>query len=235
MGIIDHPMPLLSFSGVRRGALAALPFLVSNGLAGMIMGFAYRQAGFSSLASIGCSVVIYSATAQAVTLGMWSHPLPIAAMTGACLAINSRYLLMGAQLRPVFTRLNRRVMLLILYLLADASWLMTVSDSKRHGADAGYLFGCSLVMAVGWIGGTAAGYVLPRLSGGSMALGVSMLPLIFIATLMPAQWQDRGRALPWATSAICAILAARFIAAEWAMLVGGLAGTAIDYAKEARG
>ena len=88
----------------RRGFVAALPFMVSNGVAGVAMGVAYRGLGLDFTSAVLFSLVIYSATAQAVTLGFWTMPPPIGAMVVACVATNARYLVMGAHLRQLFPR-----------------------------------------------------------------------------------------------------------------------------------
>src|SRR6266403_4430976 len=86
----------------RRGFLAALPFIVSNGIAGIAMGVAYRGLGLGFTSAVLFSLVVYSATAHAVTLGLWALPPPIAAMVAACGATNARYRVMGAHLRQLF-------------------------------------------------------------------------------------------------------------------------------------
>src|SRR6185369_1215432 len=97
-------------AGFRRGFIAALPFIASNGLAGMVMGIAYRGLGLDLTSAVLFSLLIYSATAQAVTLGLWATPLPIAAMVIACIAVNARYLVMGAHLKQLFPEISTRRM-----------------------------------------------------------------------------------------------------------------------------
>jgi len=150
----------MTAAGFGRGLLAALPFIVSNGVAGLVMGLTYKGLGLGALQAILFSLLLYSATAQAIILSMWTSPLPIVAMVIACIATNSRYLLMGAHLRQLFDGLANRKMLPSLFLLADASWLMTSSDAERNGPDAGYFLGASIPMAVGWI--VAKGYSAAR-------------------------------------------------------------------------
>src|SRR5260370_34616758 len=118
----------------------------------------------------------------------------------ACVATNARYLVMGAHLRQLLPDVPRRVMLRILFLLADASWLMTVAEAERGRRDAGYLLGSSLPMAIGWIGGTALGYALPLTPHGPLAVAAALLPLAFVAALLPTQWPGRARLLPWGGS-----------------------------------
>src|SRR5262245_2549555 len=150
--------PGYTTAGFRRGFWAALPFIVSNGVAGVVMGVAYRGLGLDFASAVLFSLVVYSATAQAVVLGLWAASPPLAAMLVACVATNARYLVMGAHLRQLFPGVKRRVMLPVLALLADASWMMTAAEAARGRPDAGYLLGSSLPMAIGWVGGTALGH-----------------------------------------------------------------------------
>src|SRR6185312_14991852 len=104
-----------------RGILAALPFLLSNGFAGIVMGLAYRGLGLDFVSALMFSLLLCSATAQAVTLGLWAASPPVAAMMLAVVATNSRYLVMSAHLRQLFPDMPRRAMLPILAWLGDAS------------------------------------------------------------------------------------------------------------------
>jgi predicted branched-subunit amino acid permease len=212
--------------------IAGLPFLVSNGVAGAVMGVAYKGIGLTIVPAVLFSGFVYSATAQAVTLGMWTLPLPITAMVMACVATNARYLLMGAQLRSLFGSLRKRVMLPILFLLADASWMMTTTDANRNGPDAGYLLGASLPMAIGWVVGTAIGYGLPLSPGGPMATAASLLPVLFIVTLLPDQWRGVRSISPWLVSAATALAATHLVGPGWAMLIGGGIGTTFSMASD---
>jgi predicted branched-subunit amino acid permease len=227
--ITQNPPPIpWTAAGFRRGVIAALPFIASNGLAGMVMGIAYRGLGLDLESSVLFSLLIYSATAQAVTLGLWATPLPIAAMVIACIAVNARYLVMGAHLRQLFPDMPKRRMLPVLGTLADASWLMTIAEADRGRRDAAYLLGSGLPMAVGWIGGTALGHIVPLQPEGPLAVAAAFLPLAFIVALLPSQWRGRRSLLPWAVSGGVAIGTALTIGPHWAMLCGGAAGTVLS-------
>lgn len=212
----------------RRGFLAGVPFIVSNGVAGAVMGVAYRGVGLGVVSAVSFSVVVYSATAQAVTLGLWAAPPPLLAMVVACMATNARYLVMGAHLRHLFADVPRRVMLPILLLLADASWLMTAAEAERGRRHAGYLLGASVPMAIGWVGGTALGCALPVTPRGPLAVAAAFLPLAFIVALLPTQWRGRPSVLPWTCSAVVAVGVATTLGHSWAMLIGGGVGTLLS-------
>jgi predicted branched-subunit amino acid permease len=194
----------------------------------MVMGIAYRGLGLDLESSVLFSLLIYSATAQAVTLGLWALPPPIGAMVIACIAVNARYLVMGAHLRQLFPDMPKRKMLPILATLGDASWLMTIAEADRGRRDAGYLLGAGLPMAVGWIGGTALGYVIPLQPVGALAVAAAFLPLAFVVALLPSQWRGLRSLLPWTVSAAAAIGAAILLGPHWAMLCGGAAGTLVS-------
>src|SRR5579871_6065101 len=189
MGIITEPAPhgetQFTGAGFHRGFIKACPFILSNGFAGAVMGVAYHNVGLGFAPAVLFSLLVYSATAQAVTLGMWTSIPPLVPMALACIATNARYLLMGAHLRQLFGTLRKRTILPILFLLADASWLMTTAEAEKSGPDAGYLLGASVPMAIGWMGGTALGYGLPLTPGGALAAAAALLPAAFVVTLLP--------------------------------------------------
>ncbi len=220
--VIDLPITMRGFTD---GFSVALPFIISNGIAGMVMGVAYRGVGLDFFAAVTFSGVVYSGTAQAITLGLWTFPPPVAAMILASVSTNARYLVMGAHLRHLFADVPRRMMLPILFLLADASWLMTTAEAERGRRDAGYLLGSSLPMAIGWIGGTALGHVLPIEPHGPLAFAAAFMPLAFVASLLPSQWRGWRSVPPWGVSAAVAGGVAIFLSPSWAMLAGGGAGT----------
>src|SRR5260370_19726417 len=89
-------------SAFRRGFLAALPFIVSNGIAGIAMGVAYRGLGLGFAPAVLFSLVVYSATAQALALGLWALPPPVPALAIACVAADAPPLGLGAHLRQLF-------------------------------------------------------------------------------------------------------------------------------------
>ena len=220
--------PRSTRAAFQRGLIKALPFVLSNGVAGVVMGVAYRGVAMGFVPAVLFSMVVYSATAQAVILGMWVSPPSVVPMALACIATNARYVVMGAHLHQLFGTLRKRTTLPMLFLLADASWLMTTADAEVKGADAGYLLGTSVPMAIGWMGGTALGYQLPLASAGPLAVAAALLPAAFVATLLPDRWRGTQSILPWVASAAVAVLICRSGASNWAMLIGGAFGTSIS-------
>ena len=212
-------------SAFRRGLVAGLPFLASYGAPALVIGVAYKGLGLGLVTAVMFSLLVYSSTAQAVTLGLWALPPPIAALMLACVATNARYLVMGAHLRQSFGRFSKRLMFPILFFLSDASWMLTASDAERSGPDAGYLLGCSLPGWIGWVAGTGLGYLLPLKPTGPLAAATAVLPLAFVVTLLPKQWRGGRFIIPWLLSAAGGLVAAAWLGESWAMLAGGSVGT----------
>ncbi len=210
---------------LRRGLIAGLPFLASYGVPALVMGVAYKGLGLGFVPAVLFSLLVYSSTAQAVTLGLWALPPPIAAFMLASVATNARYLVMGAHLHQFFGRFSKRLMFPILFFLSDASWILTATDAERSGPDAGYLLGSSLPGWIGWVAGTGIGYLLPLKATGPLAAATAVLPLAFVVTLLPRQWRGGRFVFPWLLSAAGGLIAAAWLGESWAMLVGGSVGT----------
>jgi predicted branched-subunit amino acid permease len=225
----DETSPAAPFtrSGFRRGCIAALPLMIGTAVGGFAMGVAYRGLDLGLAAAVLFSLIVYSGTAQAVTLGLWTTNPPIAAMMLATLITNGRYLAMGAHLRHLFPDVKRRVMMPILYITGDAAWMMTAAEAAQGRRDAAYLLGLNMPMAIGWIGGTALGYMIPVTPAGPLAVAAAFLPLGFIAALLPMQWRGKCSLMPWTVAAGVSLVVVGAIGQGWAMLIGGAAGTLV--------
>lgn len=216
--------PAFTSAGFRRGLIAGLPFVVSYGAPALVMGVAYKGLGLGLVSAVMFSLLVYSSTAQAVTLGLWALPPPIAALVLASVATNARYLVLGAHLHQSFGRFGRGLMLPILFFLSDGSWMLTATDTERSGPDAGFLLGSSLPGWIGWVAGTGLGFLLPVKATGPLAAATAVLPLAFVVTLLPTQWHKGRFITPWLFSAVGGLIAAGWFSESWAMLAGGSVG-----------
>ena len=197
---IDAPSPDSPYSGrgILEGLRIGLPFLLSAGVTGMIMGLTYRELGFD-LASAGLlSLLIFSGTAQAVTAGMLVQPhLALAPMALALASVNARYFIMSAHLRHLFPDLKLFRALPTLFLLVDPGWALTVNRAAEGRRDFGILCGIGLQNIVGWVGGTLLGFSLGVAPSGALSAGAAFLPFGLIVAVLPGQWRRRMTILPW--------------------------------------
>lgn len=228
---LSTPASALTASGVRRGAALGWPLLAGSVVGGLAMGAALRALGFDLPTAAAWSALVYSGSAQAVSTALWTTPPPVAALVLAALAVNARYLVMGAALRARFPRVPQSRALPALFLLADANWALVEAEARRGRPDLGLLIGAGLVMWAGWVGGTALGHTLGALPPGPLSAGAAFVTLGFLVIYLPAQWDGPRRTLPgWVVASTVAVLAlASGLAPHWAMLAGGGAGAAVAY------
>jgi predicted branched-subunit amino acid permease len=227
------PVPF-TLAGTLRGAALGWPFLLSSGATGLAMGVACRQVGMDAWLATFFSASVYSGTAQSVSVQLIGAGAPALVVLVAALAVNARYLAMGAQLAVMFPDVPRRRMLPALFLLGDGNWLIATAEAERGRRDAGLLLGAGLPMAAGWIAGTAAGHVAAVTFTGPIAAAAAFVPLGFVVAYLPAQWEGRPAAAGWAAGATAGLALTTVAAPHWAMLGGGIAGTAVSVAVDRR-
>jgi len=217
--------PAFTTPAFRRGLIAGLPLMVAYGVPAIVMGVAYKGAGFDFLPAVGFSLFCYASTAQAVTLGLWAMPPPFIALALASLTTYARYLVMGAHLHQYYGGFRKLMVMPMFFFLSDASWMMTAAEAERDGPDAGYLLGSGLPGWLGWVAGTAFGYLLPLQPSPPVIAATAILPTAFVITLLPRQWRGPQSVMPWLLSATGGLVAGHWLGAGWAMLAGGSAGT----------
>ena len=91
------PDPRASF---RAGLRVGVPFAVAGGLLSLSFGVIARDAGFSALAAITMSLIVFAGSAQFASVAILAAGGNPAAAIAAASLMNSRFLPMGAALAP---------------------------------------------------------------------------------------------------------------------------------------
>ncbi len=225
-----------TLAGARRGARASASALLSLVPFGLVCGVAAQGHGLSLPACTLMSALVFAGSAQLVALSHWlpGEAAPVLGATLAALVVNLRYVVMGPVLSPWLDRLRGLRLWGTLAVLVDQSWAMAVVEIEAGGRDAGFLLGASLLMWVGWVVCTAAGFLL-----GAAMRPPDGHPLFFAAlavfvAMLPPLWRGRGDLLPWAVSAAAALGVARLLpGTSWHIVAGALAGGAAGAARDA--
>src|SRR5258706_6225066 len=89
-----------TWSGVRAGLAAAGAMAANAGIYGSIFGALAAQAGFDLAVAAAMSAIVYAAGAQVASLQIWANPIPLLAVWATTFAVNARYILPNASLRP---------------------------------------------------------------------------------------------------------------------------------------
>ena len=197
-----------SWRAVRAGAEAILPFALSTLLFGVMYGTAAAAAGMPAAQAIASSLIVNAGGAQFAALGLWTEPLPVAAMMLSAMLICSRYLLFGMAVEPHLKRLHGPRRWAALHVLSDAPCLLTIA---RGGEDSHRFFaGGGLAMFLAWVGGTVLGLGFSGLLdartiaalgfAGPMFIGVMLV--ISARTTAPAL----GTVLAWAAAGGVALI-----------------------------
>lgn len=188
----------------RAGMRAGVPFAVAGSLVSLSFGVLARDAGFSVVAAIAMSAIVFAGSAQFASVSIVAAGGGLGAALGAAALMNSRFLPMGIALGPSLPggRLWRAVQG---QTVVDASWAMANQGDGRF--DRWFLFGATAVQYVTWVGGTAVGAAAGSVLGDPDRLGLdAVFPAFFLALLFSELRDARTRAVAAAGAVIALLL-----------------------------
>lgn len=225
---------VFSRDGIRAGFVACLPVAIGVGAYGLVFGVLAREAGLSPLTAVIMSATVLAGAAQLIALGLWEWPIPVVAVLGTTLVVNLRYLLMGASLRPWFTRLSSRQAYTSLFFMADENWALTIQDLRAGTGRGAFLLGSGLAIWVFWVVATAIGAVAGGRIGDPETYGLGfVLTAIFLALLV-SFWEEQDSPIPWIVAGVVAVGVEAALPGRWYILAGGLAASLTEVTRRAR-
>jgi len=175
------------WDGVRAG----VPFAIAGGLLALSFGVVAQQAGFSPLAAIVMSAIVFAGSAQFTAIAILAQGGGAGAAVSAAALMNSRFLAMGAALGPSLPGgpLKRAAQG---QAVVDASWALALRGDGTF--DRRMLFGSSAIQYVTWQTGTILGALSGDLIGDPDKLGLdAVYPAFFLALLMSEARSGRAR------------------------------------------
>lgn len=216
---------VFTLAGAVHGAREMAPVAFSAvGTFALAFGIAARQGALDLGEAVAMSAAVFAGASQFAALGLWIDPLPVLSILFAVVAVNARFLLMGAALRPWLAHLPAWRVYPSLFVLADPVWAKSLREFDRGYSDAGYLLGGGLVFWGVWVVFTGAGYVAGGGIGDPARWGIDALLPAFFATILAGMWSGRGDALPWAAAAASALATSFVLPGMWHVIVGGIVG-----------
>jgi len=215
-----------TWNGVWKGLKAGMTPAGGSVIYGVAFGLLADQAGLSMLATMAMSILVYSGSAQMVGLQAWGDPIPLATISAAIVAVNARYVLLGAALRPWFGRLPAIQSYGSLFFLGDGNWAPAMRAYQEGRRDAAFLLGAGLTMFAGWVGGTGVGHELGQVLGDTRRLGLDFILPGYFVVMAFGLWRGKADLLPLAAASIAALVAQHLIAGQWYMLIGAAVGSA---------
>lgn len=213
-----------TLNGLRQGALGVAVLLPGTAMFAMAFGVMAKATGLGLGEATLLSAWVYAGGAQMATLQAWADPVPLLAVVLTTLAMNSRYLLLGAAMRPSLGGLPASRSYPSLFVLGDANGAMAMRRHADGEGDAAFVLGSGVAMWLVWVAGTAAGHGFGQVLGDPHRLGIDFMLGAFFAT-MAAGWLDRrGNLLPFAVGVASAIVIDRLLGASWSILIGAGVG-----------
>jgi 4-azaleucine resistance transporter AzlC len=220
-------MDRFSPESFRLGMIEGMPAVFASVVFGIAVGVFAAQSGLSEPVQIALNILVCAGTAEFASIALWKSPLPWAAILLAAVAVNSRFLLMGAAMYDVFRNTPRWRAYFTLWFLYDGLWVNVMRRHAEGKADGGYLLGGGLLMYVCWQFSTYAGYRLGQLVENPAAYGLDFCMAAFLSNLAAALYRKRSDLLPFAVAALVSVLVHRFVSAELNIIAGALSGSLV--------
>lgn len=209
----------------RDGFIANIPIGISVFAYGSVLGILCTQKGVSLLELILMNFFIFAGSAQFVMVEMWSTPLDVIGIVLAALMINLRYFLVGASLNPLFINSSKKEKFKYMHLVADENWAVTMTRLKNEKITPLFLFGGGVSILFTWSLGTISGYTLGEFISDPAKFGLDFAFVAIFTALCFSMYKGEEDIIPWATTAIVAILCEYFLPGKFYIVIGAIAGS----------
>jgi 4-azaleucine resistance transporter AzlC len=224
----SHDLPAWTLGGFREGAWTILPLMPGLFAFGLAFGTVAARKGFSLLDALAMSATVYAGVAQLVALETWPDRLTLPVIGGIVLVtalISSRFLLIGASLRPWLGSQPASKIYPALFLLVEPNWLMSMRYRANGGSDPAYLLGGGVVIYFFWVTSTAAGYALGTSIGDPHRFGIDMVMPAFFTAMLISMWRGLRASSGMVVGGVVAIAVDFIFGGMWYLIVGALAGS----------
>lgn len=216
-----------TFAAFREGARATLPLMPGLFAFGMAFGTVAARKGFSLVDAVVMSGVVFAGVAQIIVVEAWPQQLTAATIFAAAAAtfvICSRFILIGASMRPLLAGLPPVQTYTFLHFLVEPPWLLSLRYQRNGGDDPGFLFGSAAMCWIVWVASTGPGYWLAS-AADPHRFGLDMVIPAFFTAMLVSLWQGPRKAIGWAVGGIVAVAADILFGGFWYVALGALAGS----------
>jgi predicted branched-subunit amino acid permease len=223
----ESPKPSWTFAAFREGVIATFPLMPGLFAFGMAFGTVAARQGFSLLDAVAMSAIVFSGVAQIIVVDAWPRELTAASVTAIAAVtavICSRFLLIGAAMRPLLSRLSPAQVYPFLHFLVEPPWLLSIRYQREGGNDPGFVIGSAATCYVTWVVSTAPGYWLGA-AADPHRFGLDMVIPAFFTAMLVSLWQGPRKAVGWAVGGAVAVAADLTLGGFWYVVLGGLAGS----------
>lgn len=223
----DTPPPW-TLAGFRQGGWEILPLMPGLAAFAMAFGTVAARKGFHLIDALAMSGTVYAGVAQLVVVEAWPDRLTLPVIGGIVLVtalISSRFMLIGASLRPWLGSQPAAKIYPTLFLLVEPNWLMAMRYHANGGSDPAYLLGGGAVVYVVWVAATAAGYWLGTSIGDPHAFGLDLVMPAFFTAMLISMWRGLSASIGWVVGGAVALATDYLFGGMWHLVAGALAGS----------
>ncbi len=217
--------PPFTWRGFRAGLVGGMILVPGVTLYGTAFGMMAQAAGLSVFEAVFMSAWMNAGGAQMATLQAWADPVPLFAVCLTTLAMNARYLLLGAALRPWFGGLPPHKSYTSLFVMGDQNWAMSLREHAEGRRDAAFLAGSGALLSLLWISATGVGHLFGQVLGNPKTFGVDFMLAAFFITMAAAFVRRLHDIAPLVVGLVVAVIVEKLIAGPWYILAGALAGS----------
>jgi predicted branched-subunit amino acid permease len=222
--------PRWTLDGLRQGAWEILPLMPGLFAFGMAFGTVAARKGFSLLDAVAMSGTVYAGVAQLIVLESWPERLTlpaIASIAAVTAIITSRFMLIGASLRPWLGSQPSVKIYPALFFLVEPNWLMATRYHANGGSDPAYLLGGGVMTYVIWAVSTVAGFWLGTSIGDPRSFGLDLVMPAFFTVMLVSMWQGWRGSSGVAIGGGVAVVTYYLFGGTWYLIAGALAGSVL--------
>lgn len=201
------------YSEFRRGAISAAPLMIGFIPLAVILGAQASQAGQSFVTAYLMTAINFAGGSEFAVLGFWSAVPPLATVILSTFLINSRHIIMGANLAPYIQHESGMRIFFLYFVMCDETWALSMQDIQRRralnqGFSFGYHMGVGVSLWLMWSWSTCLGAFIGNSFGDLSHYGFEMaLPATFIGLaigIRPRGRENLSQYIPIAISFACA-------------------------------
>lgn len=218
-----------TFAAFREGVIATLPLMPGLFAFGMAFGTVAARKGFSLFDAVIMSGLVFAGVAQIIVVDAWPAQLTAATIFAAAAAtfvICSRFILIGASMRPLLSRLPATQVYPFLHFLVEPPWLLSMRYQREGGNDPGFVLGSAATCWVIWVTSAAPGFWLGS-AADPQRFGLDMVMPAFFTAMMVSLWQGPRKSIGWIVAGAVAVVSDIAFGGFWYVVLGALAGSIV--------
>jgi 4-azaleucine resistance transporter AzlC len=211
----------------RQGTVAVFPVVAACVPIGVVWGALAAERGLSLAEIWLMSAAVFAGASQFVAIGMWTTPLPIAAIVFATAMVNLRHMMMSASLQRRMERFSAAQRYLAYGWLTDEAWALAEARAAREPLTPAYYAGLAGPLFAVWPLASLAGGAFGKVMGDPAAFGLDFVfTALFIGLIVGFRSAPSWLPVVLASAAM-ALITYHLLPPPWYVIAGGLAGVAV--------